>query len=141
MKYSRIFLLVLDSWGSAQWTTQRPTATREQTHWGTLRTGRNGSPSPACCVWGISDLPEAGFPPRKAYRFRHADERKSAGKDTMTGHWELMGSLPPPFFTFTQTGFPAELIGGTGASHRPQDCGQTKRQRHKNLEELGSIRP
>lgn len=35
----------------------------------------------------------------------------SAGKDTMTGHWELMGlHVAKPFQTFTETGFPKELI-------------------------------
>lgn len=35
----------------------------------------------------------------------------SNGKDTMTGHWEMMGVLTEkPFITFTETGFPDELI-------------------------------
>lgn len=35
----------------------------------------------------------------------------SNGKDTMTGHWEMMGVLTTkPFQTFTDTGFPKELI-------------------------------
>lgn len=35
----------------------------------------------------------------------------SAGKDTMTGHWELMGlHITEPFQTFTETGFPKELL-------------------------------
>lgn len=35
----------------------------------------------------------------------------SVGKDTMTGHWELMGlNVSQPFKTFTDTGFPEELI-------------------------------
>ena len=36
---------------------------------------------------------------------------KSRGKDTMTGHWELMGLYTTkPFQTFTEHGFPKELI-------------------------------
>ena len=36
---------------------------------------------------------------------------KSNGKDTMTGHWEMMGlEVTRPFKTFTETGFPPELI-------------------------------
>ena len=36
---------------------------------------------------------------------------KSNGKDTMTGHWEMMGlKIEKPFLTFTDTGFPPELI-------------------------------
>lgn len=35
----------------------------------------------------------------------------SVGKDTMTGHWELMGlKIEEPFITFTDTGFPDELL-------------------------------
>jgi len=35
----------------------------------------------------------------------------SVGKDTMTGHWEMMGLyIDTPFQTFTETGFPKELI-------------------------------
>jgi phosphopentomutase len=38
-------------------------------------------------------------------------EEASVGKDTMTGHWELMGLyIDEPFITFTDTGFPKELI-------------------------------
>ena len=36
---------------------------------------------------------------------------KSKGKDTMTGHWEMMGlEITSPFQTFTENGFPEELI-------------------------------
>lgn len=35
----------------------------------------------------------------------------SVGKDTMTGHWEMMGLyITTPFKTFTDTGFPKELL-------------------------------
>lgn len=35
----------------------------------------------------------------------------SVGKDTMTGHWEMMGlHITAPFCTFTETGFPEELL-------------------------------
>ncbi len=35
----------------------------------------------------------------------------SNGKDTMTGHWEMMGLyITKPFITFTETGFPDELL-------------------------------
>lgn len=38
-------------------------------------------------------------------------KERSAGKDTMTGHWELMGLYTQkPFQTFTEHGFPQELI-------------------------------
>ena len=38
-------------------------------------------------------------------------KEKSNGKDTMTGHWEMMGlEVKEPFMTFTETGFPDEFI-------------------------------
>lgn len=38
-------------------------------------------------------------------------QEASLGKDTMTGHWEMMGLyITKPFQTFTDTGFPKELI-------------------------------
>lgn len=38
-------------------------------------------------------------------------KEQSRGKDTMTGHWEMMGlEVTTPFQTFTDTGFPPELI-------------------------------
>ncbi len=40
-----------------------------------------------------------------------ASREISNGKDTMTGHWEMMGvHTTKPFMTFTDTGFPPELI-------------------------------
>ena len=36
---------------------------------------------------------------------------RSVGKDTMTGHWEMMGLyIDTPFQTFTESGFPKELL-------------------------------
>lgn len=38
-------------------------------------------------------------------------EEVSVGKDTLTGHWEMMGlKVDTPFPSFTDTGFPQELI-------------------------------
>ena len=38
-------------------------------------------------------------------------KESSVGKDTMTGHWEMMGLyITTPFKTFTDTGFPQELL-------------------------------
>jgi phosphopentomutase len=47
-------------------------------------------------------------------------QERSNGKDTMTGHWEMMGiETKKPFITFTDTGFPPELI-----SQLEQRCGR-----------------
>lgn len=49
------------------------------------------------------------FDSPKAYYGKLLED--SNGKDTMTGHWEIMGVLTTkPFVTFTDTGFPKELV-------------------------------
>jgi phosphopentomutase len=63
--------------------------------------------------WGMANQhPLKGIAPTAdplAY-YAKLNER-SAGKDTMTGHWEMMGIYTTkPFVTFTDTGFPKELI-------------------------------
>lgn len=53
------------------------------------------------------DMKGVESPEGRFMRMREA----SNGKDTMTGHWEMMGiKTEKPFRTFTEHGFPAELI-------------------------------
>ncbi len=62
---------------------------------------------------GLANLrPLHGLPPEgKPLGYRMLLEEASNGKDTMTGHWEMMGlHITEPFQTFTETGFPPELI-------------------------------
>ena len=48
-------------------------------------------------------------PSPKGYYLRM--QESSCGKDTISGHWEMMGlNISEPFITFTDTGFPDELI-------------------------------
>lgn len=43
-------------------------------------------------------------------------QEASLGKDTMTGHWEMMGLyIDAPFITFTETGFPDDLLAALEA--------------------------
>jgi phosphopentomutase len=50
-------------------------------------------------------------PTKKPKAFYTKMQEASLGKDTMTGHWEMMGMyITKPFQTFTDTGFPKELI-------------------------------
>ena len=56
----------------------------------------------------INNTPDVPSHPH-SYVMRLREE--SNGKDTMTGHWEMMGIYTEkPFKTFTDTGFPKELI-------------------------------
>jgi phosphopentomutase len=50
-------------------------------------------------------------PNKQAIGYYTKMKERSVGKDTMTGHWEIMGlEVTEPFRTFTETGFPQELI-------------------------------
>ena len=62
---------------------------------------------------GIGELcPMKGQEPEKDPKGHYMVMREmSNGKDTMTGHWEMMGiHTTTPFKTFTDHGFPPELI-------------------------------
>lgn len=62
---------------------------------------------------GLTSLhPLPGLAPVRHPLGRYMSLReKSIGKDTMTGHWEMMGLyITKPFKTFTEHGFPPELI-------------------------------
>ena len=51
------------------------------------------------------------LPVEKSLGYYGKLREKSRGKDTMTGHWEMMGlEVQKPFKTFTENGFPPELI-------------------------------
>lgn len=63
---------------------------------------------------------------------------KSLGKDTMTGHWELMGIYTDkPFQTFTETGFPQELINELSRRTGRTIIGNKSASGTEILEELG----
>lgn len=55
--------------------------------------------------------PIKGVKPINDHGFYGKMDELSRGKDTMTGHWEFMGiETTTPFKTFTDTGFPKELM-------------------------------
>jgi len=73
----------------------------------------NGLDIPTLNKMGIADLGDF----KGTYKVSHPNSfvcklrEASNGKDTMTGHWEMMGVYTTkPFQTFTDTGFPKELI-------------------------------
>ena len=65
-------------------------------------------------------------------------EEMSNGKDTMTGHWEMMGlRIKKPFQTFTDTGFPKELIDELEKRCGKRVIGNKSASGTEILEELG----
>lgn len=66
-------------------------------------------------------------------------EEVSAGKDTMTGHWELMGlHIETPFRTFTDTGFPDSLLEALAAFSKRPILGNKASSGTEILDELGA---
>ena len=65
-------------------------------------------------------------------------DEASNGKDTMTGHWEMMGILTEnPFKTFTDNGFPKELIDELEAKTGHKVIGNYAASGTEILKELG----
>ncbi|MCR3905851.1 MAG: phosphopentomutase [Tenericutes bacterium] len=110
--YNRIFLVVLDSLGIGE----APDA-------------KDYNDEGANTIGHIAELMDLNIPNLREFGYgniapiKNVDpvdtpkafytkmQEASLGKDTMTGHWEMMGMyITKPFQTFTDTGFPKELI-------------------------------
>lgn len=112
-KYNRVFTIVVDSLGIG--------AMPDAAEYGDAGTDTLGHISETVEEFHIPNLQKLGManlhplkqvPPveKPAGYFMEMKER-SVGKDTMTGHWEMMGlHITTPFKTFTETGFPKELL-------------------------------
>ena len=112
-KYKRIFVIVLDSLGIGE----MPDAARFGDH----DVDTFGHICDIVGTLNIPNLKKLGLlnlhPTKEMEEERHPIayytrlKETSNGKDTMTGHWEMMGlKIEKPFLTFTDTGFPPELI-------------------------------
>lgn len=111
-KYNRIFVIVLDSLGIGEM--------KDSSEYGDVNVNTLGHIAeakklviPNLQKMGLANLCslEHVAPVEKPLgRYTKLNEM-SCGKDTMTGHWEMMGlHVTKPFQTFTDTGFPQELI-------------------------------
>ncbi len=112
-KFKRVFLIVCDSVGCGTAPRSHEYGDEGANTIGHIASSQNGITLPNMEKLGYGNLTEIkGVKPvsnPNGY-FGKMDEA-SNGKDTMTGHWEFMGVLTTkPFKTFTDTGFPKELI-------------------------------
>jgi phosphopentomutase len=118
MKFKRIFAIVMDSVGIGS----EPDADRfyndghddvGSNTWLHISEKMNGLHVPVINSLGIHDLcPVVGTSlVDHPHSYVLTMRERSNGKDTLTGHWEMMGILTEdPLVTFTETGFPKELI-------------------------------
>ncbi len=112
-KYKRIFTIVVDSMGIGEM--------EDSPRFGDTGVDTLGHISERMDEFHIPNLKKLGLanlkplkqvePERQPLGYYMAMRETSNGKDTMTGHWEMMGiHTKKPFITFTDTGFPGELI-------------------------------
>ena len=111
--YKRIFVIVLDSLGIGAMPDAARVADEGADTFGHILEKTKTLNIPNLRRLGFLNLKCGGdmkgveSPEGRFMRMREA----SNGKDTMTGHWEMMGiKTEKPFRTFTEHGFPAELI-------------------------------
>ncbi|HEY8342090.1 MAG TPA: phosphopentomutase, partial [Calditerricola sp.] len=111
MRFSRIFLVVLDSVGIGALPDAADYGDEGASTLGHIAEVV-GLSLPNLATLGLGNIaPLKGIPPAKAPKAHYGKMAEiSAGKDTTTGHWELMGiHTKVPFKTYPN-GFPPELI-------------------------------
>lgn len=112
-KFKRIFVIVMDSLGVG--------AMEDSEKFGDVGVNTLGHISEAVDTFAIPNLRKIGMANLCPLKQVEAVEKplgyytkmneRSLGKDTMTGHWEIMGlETKKPFVTFSEHGFPPELI-------------------------------
>ncbi len=112
-KYKRMFVIVIDSVGIGEMPDAEKFGDKGANTLVHTAREAGGLKVPVMNSLGLGDLaPILGTSILKhthSYALRLRET--SAGKDTMTGHWEMMGiNTTKPFQTFTDTGFPQSLI-------------------------------
>ena len=114
-KFKRVFLIVMDSVGIGHAIDAEKygdLGSNTFLHIDQNVEGGLKAPNLEKLGWGLFDN-YANISPKNASKqaFTARLKERSLGKDTMTGHWEIMGlHITKPFQTFTDTGFPQELL-------------------------------
>ena len=139
-KYNRIFTIVIDSLGIG--------AMDDSKQYGDIDVDTLGHIAEAVESLNIPNLQKMGI--ANLHKIKHVEsienplgyqmklKEASVGKDTMTGHWEMMGlHITKPFKTFTDTGFPKELLDQLEAKTGHKIVGNKSASGTEILDELG----
>ena len=113
MKYKRIFTIVIDSLGIGAMDDAAAYGDQGTDTLGHISCKMNSFHIPNLQKLGLANLHPLNQvdPVEKPMGYYMKLKEASTGKDTMTGHWEMMGlHITKPFLTFTENGFPEELI-------------------------------
>ena len=139
-RFKRIFVVVIDSLGIG--------AMADAAEYGDVGADTLGHISEKADTFQIPNLQKLGMANLKALKqvkpmddpmgYYAALNEASASKDTMTGHWEMMGlEVKTPFKTFTETGFPPDLIAELERRTGHKVIGNKSASGTEILEELG----
>lgn len=140
MRYKRIFTIVLDSLGIGAMKDSPDYGDAGVDTLGHIAEETENLQIPNLQRLGIANLKKLhGIEPvEKPLGCYMRLEERSCGKDTMTGHWEMMGlHVTKPFKTFTETGFPKELIDELEKRTGKSIIGNKSASGTEILEELG----
>ena len=138
--YKRIFTIVLDSLGIGEM--------KDSSDYGDIGVNTLGHIAEHTKEFHIPNLQKLGIanlcelasvkPVEKPLGKYTKLNEKSVGKDTMTGHWEMMGLyITKPFQTFSENGFPQELIDELSKRTGRTIIGNKSASGTEILEELG----
>lgn len=108
----RVFLVVLDSLGVGELPDADEYGDQGSNTLGNMAQAMGGLALPNFQKWGLGNIiPVAGVPPQTDCLgcYGKMGER-SKGKDTTTGHWEMMGVILPEPFPVFPNGFPESVI-------------------------------
>ena len=139
-RYQRVFVIVIDSMGIGN--------AEDAKEYGDEGADTLGHISDSVERFEIPNLKKLGIANLHPLRQVEAEEHPlacygsmkelSKGKDTMTGHWEMMGLwTTKPFITFTGHGFPDELIRELEKRTGHQIIGNKSASGTEILDELG----
>jgi phosphopentomutase len=136
----KVVVLVCDSLGVGEAPDAAAYGDQGADTFGHAAAAAGGLALPTLGAWGVGRLTRiAGVPavdPAAAVVARMAE--RSAGKDTTTGHWEMMGVvLDAPFPTYPE-GFPAEVIDAFSAAIGRGVLGNKPASGTEIIEELGA---
>ncbi len=108
----RVFLIIMDSVGCGNAPDAKEFDDEGANTIKHISERENGIYLPNLETLGYGNVTEIkGVNPVKPLGIVTTLQELSRGKDTMTGHWEMMGiETLKPFKTFTETGFPKELL-------------------------------
>ncbi|MGM8214033.1 phosphopentomutase [Bacillaceae bacterium W0354] len=110
--FKRVFLIVMDSVGIGEAPDAKDFNDEGADTLGHIAEHMNGLNMPNMAKLGLSNIREIKGIDKVDHPLAHYTKMQeaSSGKDTMTGHWEMMGlRIDQPFRTFPN-GFPDELI-------------------------------